>query len=225
MEMKEYNWRFSKENIKGFDKHIKSSVPYYDIFHQSLASVSKFFARRGSEIIDVGTSTGNFIHLLKNNIHRDCSFIGIDVEEGMIEECQKRYNREIDFLHIDCVDFDYSNASVVGLVLVLQFIDKHKRIKFLEQLYRELKEDSVLLIIERVRSDNPVMNDVFNDLYYDFKMEMGLTEKEILNKNLSLRGVMKPLTLKENFEMLNNIGFKTEICAKFNNFASMVAIK
>ena len=69
------------------------------------------------------------------------------------------------------------------------------------------------------------MNDAYNDLYYDFKLSQGLSPEEILKKNMTLRGVMKPLTLEENIEILEDIGFKVNINVKFNNFASMVAIK
>ena len=66
---------------------------------------------------------------------------------------------------------------------------------------------------------------IYNDLYYDFKRESGIEDKDILDKNKSLRGVMKPLKLNEILNILTEIGFKVDINIKYNNFVSIVAIR
>ena len=64
-----------------------------------------------------------------------------------------------------------------------------------------------------------------NDLYYDFKRN-NLDDNDILDKNQSLRGIMKPLTLSENIENLRNVGFeKIDVFMKYNNFVGIMAIK
>ena len=60
---------------------------------------------------------------------------------------------------------------------------------------------------------------------YDFKRK-NLTDSEILDKNTSIRGIMKPLTLKENIDILEHIGFKKiDIFFKKMNFVGIIAIK
>ena len=67
---------------------------------------------------------------------------------------------------------------------------------------------------------------MYNDLYYDFKRENGLTDTEIIDKNVSLRGVQKCLTVEENLQLMWNVGFrKTDIFLKYNNFVGIIAIK
>ena len=69
------------------------------------------------------------------------------------------------------------------------------------------------------------IHDIYNDLYYDFKRNMGLTDTEIIDKNVSLRGMMKPLEISEVMQIFKDIGFKVDISVKFNNFISIIAVK
>lgn len=225
--MKKHDWAFDETIVNDFDEHVRQSVPLYEIFHKSLIDLSRFFIRKGTKIIDVGTSTGFFIKsLYETELKRDNTFVGIDIEPAMVNECKKRFEKDdISFLEADAMDIDYSEASVVSMILVLQFIEKEKRWKLLKKIYDDIEDDSCLLIVEKIRTSNIVLNDAYNDLYYDFKISKGLTPDDILKKNQSLRGIMKPLTLEENIKILTDIGFKVDVNVKFNNFVSMIAVK
>ena len=117
------NWTFNSKVVKVFDEHVRNSVPLYDLFQKEIASMSVYFSQHNSKIIDIGTSTGSLINLLVDyNSHRNVSFIGIDVEADMIEECKTRHS-EINFQVLDAVECDYTNASVVTSMLTLQFME------------------------------------------------------------------------------------------------------
>jgi tRNA (cmo5U34)-methyltransferase len=222
-----YNWRFNNEIVNKFDQHVRQSVPLYEVFHKSLIDISKYYIRRNSDIIDLGTSTGFFIKTIYDeNLERDNKFIGIDVETSMIEECKKRYKEDdIEFILSDALDIDYTNASVISMILLLQFLEKNKRIELLTKIYNQVTENTALFIVEKIKSDNVDFHDIYNDLYYDFKQDTKLSDSDILNKNKSLRGVMKSIKLSESLKILNDIGFKTDINVKYNNFVSIVAVK
>ena len=71
----------------------------------------------------------------------------------------------------------------------------------------------------------PDIHDIYNDIYYDFKRE-NIKDEEILDKNISLRGIMKPLTLEENISNLKEVGFsKIDVFMKYNNFVGIITIK
>jgi tRNA (cmo5U34)-methyltransferase len=203
------------------------SVPFYEIFHKSLIDISKYYIRRNSDIIDVGTSTGYFIkNIYDEKLNRNNKFIGVDIEDCMIQECKKRYKDEnIDFMLSDAMDIDYSNSSIVSLILLLQFLENDKRIELLKKIYKEIKNNTALLIVEKVKCDNIDLHDIYNDLYYDFKRECKLSDTDILDKNVSLRGIMKPIFLKDSIKILEDIGFKVDINVKYNNFVSLIAVK
>ena len=93
------------------------------------------------------------------------------------------------------------------------------------KIYNQMNIGGCLFIVEKVRTPNVEIHDIYNDLYYDFKRN-SFNGEEILNKNKSLRGVMKPLTLCDNFEILKNAGFEhIDVFMKINNFAGIMAIK
>ena len=219
------NWTFNSKVVKVFDEHVRNSVPLYDLFQKEIASMSVYFSQHNSKIIDIGTSTGNLISLLADyNSHRNVNFIGIDVEADMIEECKTKHP-EINFQVLDAIECDYTNASVVTSMLTLQFMEHSKRKEVLKRIYNQMNLNGALFIVEKVRSVDVEIHDIYSDLYYDFKRE-NFSTTEILDKNQSLRGVMKPITMNENIEMLKSVGFKkVDIFMKINNFVGILAIK
>lgn len=222
---KAYNWKFDKDVVSAFDEHVVKSVPLYKDFHKNIVNMSVYFAQKNSVIVDVGTSTGVLLSDLNNiNKNRNVSCVGLDIEKDMIDEASKRYP-DLDFKCINALEFDFTNASVVTIVLTLQFLSKEDREFLLKKIYNEMNVGGALFIVEKVRTPNMEIHDMYNDIYYDFKRN-SFSDSEILDKNMSLRGIMNPTTLSKNIEMIENAGFTThDIFFKYNNFVGLVAIK
>ena len=220
-----YNWRFDEKVTKCFDEHVVNSVPFYNEFQNSIANMSVYFSQDNTKIIDIGTSTGNLIGKIYNkNIKRNIKYIGIDTEESMINECKNRYNN-IEFIVQDAVNYNFNDSSVVTCMLTLQFMKRDERKTLLKNIYRGLREDGSLFIVEKIKSEVVDIHDIYNDIYYDFKREK-IKDTDILDKNISLRGIMKPITLYENINDLRNIGFnKVDVFLKYHNFVGIIAIK
>ena len=220
-----YNWRFNDEVVKVFDEHVKKSVPLYQLFHKDILDMSVYFVQNNTNVIDIGTSTGVLLKGLYDiNKSRNAKYIGIDIEESMINECNNRYE-DMEFKVCDALDYDYSNSSVITAMLSFQFIPKKERVKILSKIYNGLNEDGAFFMVEKIKNNIPDIHDIYNDIYYDFKRE-NIKDEEILDKNISLRGIMKPLTLEENISNLKEVGFnKIDIFMKYNNFVGIIAIK
>ena len=222
---KPYDWRFNKDTVKVFDKHIENSVPLYKEFHKNIVNMSVYFAQRDTKIVDIGSSTGVLTYdLFKINQSRNITVIGLDIEKDMIAESSVRYP-DINFKNINALDFDYTNSSVITIVLTLQFLSKSDRKLLLQKIYNEMNVGGAIFIVEKVRTSNLEIHDIYNDMYYDFKRN-NFNDTDILDKNISLRGIMKPLTLDENLNILKEVGFlEYEIFLKYNNFVGIMAIK
>lgn len=222
----DYNWKFDKDTIENFDSHVNSSVPLYKEFHNVAIEISKYFIRDNTKIVDIGCSTGVFLNSLKKEIDRNNEWLGIDVSTSMIEECKKRYyNDNIKFILSDGFDIDYTNTSLVTFILTLQFIPKHKREQLLQKIYNNIDVGTCIIIVEKIKSSNLEFNDIYNDLYYDFKESQGLTPDDILKKNRSLRGIMKPLTIDTNLSIFKKVGFSCEVNLKYCNFVMFTLVK
>lgn len=226
MKYEEYAWTFEEESVvKEFDKHIRQSIPMYDTFHKMIRNMSRYAIQDNSKVVDIGCSTGYLLKELqgvsnKNNVE----FIGLDTSAYMIEFCKK--NHKGNFINTNATDFDFTGSSFITSVLCLQFCKKEDRRRIVESIYRGLKEDGMFVVVEKVKTQTVDVHDMYNDLYYDFKREQGLTDKEIIDKNVSLRGIMKPMTMEENLDLLREVGFKkNDVFFKYNNFMGIVAVK
>ena len=79
---------------------------------------------------------------------------------------------------------------------------------------------------EKVLAEEGRFDDLWVELYWDFKKRQGLTDDQILQKARSIRGVLRPLTLTENMKLLRMVGFNsTDVFFKWYNFAGVLAIK
>ena len=84
----------------------------------------------------------------------------------------------------------------------------------------------VRFLVEKVRSVDRSMDKLFTDLYYDYKRTNGYSEAEILNKEASLEEVLRPVTVRQNLELLKSQGFKkVDVFFKWYNFAGIIGLK
>jgi tRNA (cmo5U34)-methyltransferase len=221
---KPYKWEFNEEVAQCFDEHVRQSVFMYDEFHKSIIKMSNWFIEDNTNILDVGTSTGELLMRLPYN--PTCRYIGIDTEEGMINKAQEKLEDKYELQVGDILNYNIVNCSLITMVLVLQFIKNKDKELALQNIYNSLNEGGAFIFVDKIKTPVLDIHDMYNDLYYDFKRENGLTDTEIIDKNVSLRGVQKCLTVEENLQLMWNVGFrKTDIFLKYNNFVGIIAIK
>ncbi len=79
---------------------------------------------------------------------------------------------------------------------------------------------------EKLLAEEGRFDDMWVELYWDFKKRQGLTDDQILYKARSIRGVLRPITLTENIRLLRDSGFNSiDVFLKWYNFAGILAIK
>ena len=73
------NWRFDGSVSETFDDHVSKSVPFYYEGHDLIAKLSDFFVADGSQVYEIGCSTGQLSKTLaEHNSHKDIRVTGID---------------------------------------------------------------------------------------------------------------------------------------------------
>ena len=96
----------------------------------------------------------------------------------------------------------------------------------LKNIWRCLNPGGALLLFEKVREPSSKLQEIAMLLYNDFKLENGYSGNEILAKSRSLKGVLEPVTSKENLKFLKDSGFKeTGRIFKKLCFEGYIAIK
>ena len=85
--------------------------------------------------------------------------------------------------HLEAADLnsgvDISNASVVMMVLTLQFIRPLYRERLLKSIWHGLGDNGCLIVVEKVLGENSTFNRLFIKHYYEMKMRNGYSELEI----------------------------------------------
>ena len=120
----------------------------------------------------------------------------------------------------------FINASVVVLNYTLQFVQPENRVSALQNIYSGLIPGGSLVLIEKVKSEVPDLNNTFIEFHDQFKEQKGYSKLEISQKREALENVLTPWTVKENSNLLTSAGFSTvDLFFKWNNFAGFIALK
>jgi tRNA (cmo5U34)-methyltransferase len=222
------DWKFSGKMVNDFESHVSKSVPIYKRGHELILKLSDYFIKEDSTVYDLGCSTGKLlINLSKHNEKKiNSRFIGIDVEKDMIKYANTQQKKlkinsnKLKFLNNDAVTFDLDNSDFIISFFTIQFIHPKHRQTVIDKIYKSLNWGGAFLFFEKVRYNDARFQDIFTTLYNDYKLDMGYTPEEILNKTRSLKGVMEPFSTQGNLDLLKRAGFTdvttvvTDICFK-----------
>lgn len=211
---------------------IQRSVPGYATIVSTMGKLAGQYAQNNSNLYDLGSSLGAVTLSMRRNIDKqNCQIIAVDNSAAMVERCKLhlegfRSDVPVTVELADIYEIEISNASVVALNFTLQFIPQPQRFALLEKIYQGLKPGGVLLLSEKIKGENTLVDDLLIDLHHDFKRANGYSELEISQKRSAIENVMRPETLNAHFERLSEIGFQhTQVWYQCFNFCSMIAIK
>lgn len=223
-------WRFDEDVTKAFDAHVQKSVPFYTEIQRMLVELSEYFVRDHSVVYDLGCSTGTTLELLSNSHagKKDVRFFGFDLSKFMIKEARRKVSRaNVRFFQKNIIDIDFTpSADFVSSVFTMQFLTLAERRSLLTVIHHGLIEGGGLLIAEKITAEHSWFEDIWTELYWEFKRRQGFTPEQIIEKASSIRGVLKPLTIDENIELLKQTGFShIEVFFKWYNWAGFLAIK
>ncbi|AHZ27079.1 carboxy-S-adenosyl-L-methionine synthase CmoA [Helicobacter pylori] len=223
---------FDEKVAHVFDDMLERSIPYY---HEMLDLGAYFIAQNLKEntnanplIYDLGCSTGNFFIVLNQQIQQDIELVGIDNSMPMLKKAQEKL-KDFNNVRFECMDFlevEFKEASAFSLLFVLQFVRPMQREVLLKKIYNSLALNGVLLVGEKIMSEDRILDKQMIELYYLYKQNQGYSHNEIAFKREALENVLVPYSLKENVALLESVGFKhVEALFKWVNFTLLVARK
>ncbi|WP_120876356.1 carboxy-S-adenosyl-L-methionine synthase CmoA [Helicobacter pylori] len=231
---------FDEKVAHVFDDMLERSIPYY---REMLNLGAYFIAQNLKEnvypkslpkslpkplIYDLGCSTGNFFIALNQQIQQDIELVGIDNSIPMLKKAQEKL-KDFNNARFECMDFlevEFKEASAFSLLFVLQFVRPMQREVLLKKIYNSLALNGVLLVGEKIMSEDRILDKQMIELYYLYKQNQGYSHNEIAFKREALENVLVPYSLKENIALLESVGFKhVEAVFKWVNFTLLVARK
>jgi tRNA (cmo5U34)-methyltransferase len=229
------DFSFNKEVTAVFDDMLDRSVPFYQEIQRMVAELAVDFAQPGTNVYDLGCSTANsFLNIarLMQADSGDVRFVGVDDSNDMLAKARAKlaaagFARPFELQQGDLnVGVEVKNASVVMLVLTLQFIRPLYRERVVKAIYEGLADNGCLIVVEKVLGENSTFNRLFIKHYYEMKRRNGYSEMEISQKREALENVLVPYRLEENKELLRGAGFRhVDVFFKWYNFCGLIALK
>ncbi|QSX35262.1 carboxy-S-adenosyl-L-methionine synthase CmoA [Shewanella avicenniae] len=215
-----------------FSDMIKRSVPGYAQIVAGIGDFAGQFAEPNTRLYDLGCSLGASTLSMRRHIaERGCSITAVDNSAAMIERCREHLNAYVSDTPVELVcadirDIDIENASFVVLNFTLQFLPPEDRDALLKKIYQGLRPGGALILSEKLRFSDDVIQQVIDKQHLDFKRANGYSELEISQKRSAIENVMKTDTLEIHQQRFANAGFRHHsVWFQCFNFASMVAVK
>ncbi len=225
------DFTFGAETAAVFDDMLERSVPFYTEIQRMIGEIATDFAMAGSNVYDLGCSTGGTLRCL-GNLDKEVTLVGVDSSAEMLARAEQEL-QAANFGRryvLRCQDLnqglEIENASAVIMCLTLQFVRPLHRERVMQTIYRGLNHQGCLILVEKVLANETLMNRLFIKYYYDLKRRNGYSDIEIAQKREALENVLIPYRLEENAGLLEAAGFrKPEIFFKWYNFCGLLAVK
>ena len=228
IEAQNANWKFNGSMVEHFEEHVSKSVPLYKEGHELIVKLSDYFVKDDSVCYELGSSAGTLIHkLAKRHDFRDAKFLGIEIEEDMVTKANELYkSANLSFLCDDMTTVNLDKSDLIVSYYTIQFIHPKLRQELINKIYDSLNWGGAFIFYEKVRANDARFQDIISNLYMEYKLDQGYSEKEIVGKAKSLKGVLEPFSTQGNIDMLKRAGFVDIISIqKYMNFEGFLVIK
>ena len=220
---------------EGFDEHIENSIRGYSNLMEDVVSLSRYFVEDDTNIIDIGCSTGKNTKAMMeyNKDHSPkAKYIGVEIADGFKEDLKNRAKElnnagftNVEFIMEDIRKFQISNANLVTSIFTLQFMPKRDRKNVISNIFAGLNTGGAFIFAEKTICESALVQDMITFNYYDYKRK-SFDTTDIMDKERTLRNIMKPMTWPEIQLMLSMAGFSTvQPFWRNHSFVGAIALK
>ena len=208
---------FDFSKVEDFDNHIAQSIPMLAQLDTILNRVMFDFAQAGTAVIDVGCSTGRLLRAVDKR--SDVWYVGVD-RDIKPDPCEG-----VEFIEGDVLQAQLYTASVIVSVFTVQFMPYRARAEFFEMCHDTLVEGGVLLVAEKLHSNDRRLDNSLSAQLLTFKRRTGaFSDSEIVDKAVALAPVMHQQTeagLMDELHMFRSV----DPIWRWGNFGCYAAIK
>lgn len=225
------DFSFAK-HAAAFDEHINSSIRGYTDLRSDACQFSQYFIQKNTRVVDIGCSSGEFLRSVRDFHAKrfgSVRYTGYDIEDGFSDSWKRHRASNVGFRKADVrtTADAFKNTSVVFSLFTLQFLPEKDRLPLVKRIYEGLNEGGAFILSEKVQAKNARFQEMLTFIYYDFK-KRNFSEKDILDKERSIRDQMKLWSEYKIFEMLQAAGFRSSNVQLFwrnHLFVGIVAFK
>lgn len=189
------NWTFKDTSVaRGFDAHVREQLPWYDLLTHAVQHIGRHYIPENGVVYDIGASTGNISLALADTIKaRNASIYSIEESEQMV----KQWSGHGQIIHASALDYAFDEHDLSVLFLVLMFMPLQRRKAFVEQVYSKLRKGGAMVVVDKLQGRGGYFDVIQRRLTMAWKVRSGIDPQLILDKELSLSGVQRPITESE----------------------------
>jgi len=189
------SWTFETQNVaQGFDNHVREQLPWYDLATAAITHIARHYIPKGGLVYDIGCATGNIGSSLEATLKaRDARLVGIDPSDEM----RKIYDAPGIFVCSTAESYEYEPFDLGIAFLTLMFVEPSKRRAFVLDLLNKCRPGGAIIVFDKLETAHGYLGTVMTRLTLAGKYEAGVDAKEIIEKELSLAGVQRPITLEQ----------------------------
>lgn len=186
------NWTFEAAEVaKGFDRHVREQLPWYDLATNAITHIARHYISEGGLVYDLGAATGNIARALKPVLDdRSASIVSIEPSAEMV----KLFQGPGQVVCAKAEDVDFEGFDLAVCFLTLMFIDPRKRRELIGNLRHTCRPGGAIIVFDKIESPGGYLSTVFYRLTLAGKKAAGVPANEIIEKELSLCGVQRPIT-------------------------------
>jgi len=189
------DWTFeTKEIAKGFSKHVNQHLPWYPLATNLIKCIVENYIPTSGVLLDIGASRGNITKSLEDLIwHRGVDAKSFEISKEMVEQFEGVGSiSTIDAEEID----DRFDVAICYLTLMFNSVSKRERI--LDRLRSLINRGGCIIIVEKFEiEEGGYSSTVQRRMTMRQKLDHGVSAEEIVDKELSLSGVQRPLKIEE----------------------------
>jgi tRNA (cmo5U34)-methyltransferase len=219
------DFAFTAEVAAVFPDMIRRSVPGYETMIPVTGLIAARHLGDRGQAYDLGCSLGaTTLALLKRNNSPDIRVTGVDNSAPMIAGARSAVtDTRANFVEQDLRATDVSNAQVVILNLVLQFIEPDERLHVLRTIHKQMAGDGLLIVSEKTAHPDPQLHDFYDQTHLAWKLANGYSEMEVSQKRTALENVMAIDTEATHTQRFAEAGFsRIEQWYRCMNWASFL---
>lgn len=210
------NWTFETPGVAaGFDRHVREQLPWYDLATNAVTHIARHYIPEGGLVYDLGAATGNIGRAIAPVLNdRGARLIGIEPSAEMV----KRYEAPGEIVCAKAEDIDYEGYDLAVVFLTLMFIEPWKRVQVMNRLCNACRPGGAIIVFDKLEPVGGYLSTVFYRLTLAGKRAAGVAPDEIIEKELSLSGVQRPIVESQ-------LGAPGYLWFKFGDFAGWIIEK
>lgn len=156
--------KVNKETLLTRKRYNRTSI-FYDVMDQMIKSDLRrnILSEATGEVLEVGVGTGKNLEFYPS----DCQVTGIDLSPGMLDKARakaKKLKVPVELLEMDAQNMTFPDRHFDSVVATCVFCSVPDPIQGLKEIKRVCKPNGKIILLEHVRSDNPLLGKIMDIL-------------------------------------------------------------